>query len=205
MLAFFRKIRQKLFQQQPEGKAGNRVTRYLVYAIGEIILVVIGILIALQVNNWNESRKQKEELKLFYKGLLADLVKDTIEINRSIENYKFLLDYNQNLENSLHNPLSNLDTFQSVATRFNPYIGNSFFSNQTTLNSFESSGKLELIDDTIRYKLLEYKSLTEKIFNLDQTNSSIYQDRVALYSQNYQFREIKSPYLQKLNVIKDER
>ena len=50
MISFFRKIRQKLLQQ-------NRVTRYLVYALGEIMLVVIGILIALQVNNWNEGRK----------------------------------------------------------------------------------------------------------------------------------------------------
>jgi len=53
MLSFFRKIRQKLLSQ-------NRVTQYLAYAIGEIILVVIGILIALQVNNWNENRKNGE-------------------------------------------------------------------------------------------------------------------------------------------------
>ncbi|WP_073571144.1 DUF6090 family protein [Algoriphagus zhangzhouensis] len=53
MLSFFRKIHQKLLSQ-------NRVTQYLAYAIGEIILVVIGILIALQVNNWNENRKNGE-------------------------------------------------------------------------------------------------------------------------------------------------
>ncbi|WP_348719101.1 DUF6090 family protein [uncultured Algoriphagus sp.] len=50
MISFFRKIRQKLLTQ-------NRVTRYLIYAFGEIFLVVIGILIALQVNNWKEKRK----------------------------------------------------------------------------------------------------------------------------------------------------
>jgi hypothetical protein len=52
MIKFFRKIRQKLISE-------NRVGKYLVYAIGEIILVVIGILIALQINNWNENRKRK--------------------------------------------------------------------------------------------------------------------------------------------------
>ncbi|WP_026952516.1 hypothetical protein [Algoriphagus mannitolivorans] len=60
MISFFRKIRQKLLQQ-------NRVTRYLAYAIGEIFLVVLGILIALQVNNWNEIpqlEKQGEHLKI---------------------------------------------------------------------------------------------------------------------------------------------
>lgn len=49
MIKFFRKIRQNLLS---EGKTG----KYLKYAIGEIILVVIGILIALQINNWNENR-----------------------------------------------------------------------------------------------------------------------------------------------------
>ncbi len=53
MLTFFRRIRQKLLQQ-------NQVTRYFAYAAGEIFLVVIGILIALQINIWNEGRKTKK-------------------------------------------------------------------------------------------------------------------------------------------------
>ncbi len=53
MISLFRKIRQQLLQE-------NKVTRYLTYAIGEIFLVVIGILIALQINTWNESRKTKK-------------------------------------------------------------------------------------------------------------------------------------------------
>jgi hypothetical protein len=52
MISFFRIIRQKLLQE-------NRITRYLVYAIGEILLVVIGILIALQVNNYREAQQTK--------------------------------------------------------------------------------------------------------------------------------------------------
>jgi uncharacterized membrane protein YgaE (UPF0421/DUF939 family) len=51
MIKFFRKIRQSLLIE-------NKLSRYLLYAIGEIVLVVIGILIALQVNNWNEGRKE---------------------------------------------------------------------------------------------------------------------------------------------------
>jgi hypothetical protein len=69
MIKFFRKIRQRLLAE------GN-LKRYLLYAIGEILLVVIGILIALQINNWNEWRKDriKEE------NILHDLAKN-IEIN----------------------------------------------------------------------------------------------------------------------------
>ena len=71
MIKLFRNIRQKLIK---EGKTAN----YLKYAIGEIVLVVIGILIALQINNWNENRKVRakevEILKDFEKGLQFDIL-----------------------------------------------------------------------------------------------------------------------------------
>ena len=70
MIKFFRKIRQDLLSK---GKTG----KYLKYAIGEIILVVIGILIALQINNWNEERKSdnkgKELIRLIYNDLNTDI------------------------------------------------------------------------------------------------------------------------------------
>jgi hypothetical protein len=70
MIPFFRKIRKKMADD-------NRPLKYMRYAIGEIVLVVIGILIALQINNWNEDRKQQQvEVKYFYNlknDLLADL------------------------------------------------------------------------------------------------------------------------------------
>ncbi|RNC92088.1 MAG: hypothetical protein ED555_02980 [Allomuricauda sp.] len=70
MINFFRKIRQKLL-------AENKFSKYVLYAIGEIILVVIGILIALQINNWNEQRKaktiEKEILIQFKEDLKGDI------------------------------------------------------------------------------------------------------------------------------------
>ena len=59
MIKFFRRIRQKLLT---EGKTG----RYLQYAFGEILLVVLGILIALQINNWNENRNSITQEKTYY-------------------------------------------------------------------------------------------------------------------------------------------
>ncbi len=69
MIKFFRNIRQKLLSEGNTGK-------YLKYAIGEIVLVVIGILIALSINNWNEQRKDRIQEKI----ILNDLAKN-IEIN----------------------------------------------------------------------------------------------------------------------------
>lgn len=69
MIKFFRKIRQKLLSE-------NKFRKYLVYAIGEIILVVIGILIALQINNWNELRKRDKEISKINKRLILDIDND---------------------------------------------------------------------------------------------------------------------------------
>ena len=60
----------------------NRVTRYLLYALGEILLVVVGILIALQVNNWNQQRIQLNKEKVYLKEIRRALLKDTTAQNR---------------------------------------------------------------------------------------------------------------------------
>ena len=77
MIKFFRKIRQQLLTE-------NKVSKYLLYAIGEIVLVVIGILIALQINTWNQEKaNHKLEIKIL-KELRRNLKKDIIEIMSDI-------------------------------------------------------------------------------------------------------------------------
>ena len=74
MLKFFRTIRQKLLAQ-------HKIGQYLKYAIGETILIVVGILIALQIDNWNENRKEKADVKTHLQNLIADLKSDIITSN----------------------------------------------------------------------------------------------------------------------------
>tara|TARA_R110001583_G_scaffold10179_12_gene47384 strand:+ start:1974 stop:2687 length:714 start_codon:yes stop_codon:yes gene_type:complete len=81
MIKFLRKIRRNLLL---EGKTG----KYLKYAFGEIILVVIGILIALQINNWNEKRLQKQDLKNIYTIIVEDLKNDIADINTILKSKK---------------------------------------------------------------------------------------------------------------------
>ena len=81
MLPFFRKIRKKMADD-------NRPLKYLRYAIGEIVLVVIGILIALQINNWNEERKGKKLEQTYLIRLQNDLAKDTLYLVQNIQHLK---------------------------------------------------------------------------------------------------------------------
>ena len=85
MIKFFRHIRQQLISENKTGK-------YFKYAIGEIVLVVIGILIALSINNWNENRKAKNLAQENYLNLLTSLEQDAITVNKTIERNTIGLD-----------------------------------------------------------------------------------------------------------------
>lgn len=78
MIKFFRRIRQQLLSE-------NKFSKYLIYAIGEIILVVIGILIALQINNWNEARKERKLESNYIALLTKDLSSDAESLEMLIK------------------------------------------------------------------------------------------------------------------------
>ena len=81
MIPFFRKIRKKMADD-------NRPLKYARYAIGEIILVVIGILIALQINNWNETRLKEKKLESVYLEVQRELALNIKNISESIDYYE---------------------------------------------------------------------------------------------------------------------
>jgi hypothetical protein len=129
MIKFFRRIRQQLLAQ-------NKTSKYFKYAIGEIVLVVIGILIALQINNWNENRKTKlVELELL-KNIQSDLKEsrhsiDLMVFNNSkqIDIYKKLLYYAR--EDLPRNEI--LDTvFGYIPTWNTPYLNYSAYETLKT-------------------------------------------------------------------------
>jgi hypothetical protein len=81
MIKFFRKIRQRLLSE-------NRLGKYFLYAIGEIVLVVIGILIALQINNWNETQRNKAFERETLAQIQTNLVKDKTTLEIINKNFK---------------------------------------------------------------------------------------------------------------------
>lgn len=83
MLNFLRRIRKKLI-------AERRAKNYLAYAIGEILLIVFGILIALQINNWNANKKNRQLESNLLEGIKFDLIDDTTQVKD-----RFLFSYNR--------------------------------------------------------------------------------------------------------------
>ena len=92
MLRFFRRLRQNFLVE-------NKTTKYLLYALGEIILIVIGILVALQINNWNEANKERRLEAQLIHLLISDLegkkqenLSDLNDCIMTIERFKPLID-----------------------------------------------------------------------------------------------------------------
>lgn len=148
MIKFFRRIRQRLLSE-------NKFSNYFLYAIGEIILVVVGILIALQINNWNERQKDitKEQQILLslqeeFKQNIKELSFDH-QINlSSIKAVKTLLNFDKNTDFETKTIDSLLGQTFNFAT-FDARLG--------VINDISSSGNLELIRDSkLRYTLNQW-------------------------------------------------
>lgn len=136
MIKFFRKIRQNLLS---EGKT----KKYLKYALGEIILVVIGILIALGINNWNE-RKNDRNKEIVYLNRLTTNLKSDIQLYDLIikKDSSLIKDLKKMSSDYLHGQYTDKETFSNLSSLI---YGYHFTSNRTTIDNIVSSGKIEII------------------------------------------------------------
>ncbi|MER3318954.1 MAG: DUF6090 family protein [Allomuricauda sp.] len=153
MLKFFRNIRHNLLS---EGKTG----KYLKYAFGEIVLVVLGILIALQINNWNTERKNEEVKKSYYIQVLQDLEKDEALMNKGnvrIDSFFVrLAAYQKNFrEHEL--PLWEAATEIGKVFSTENAHGWNFETNTNTITTLINTGDIKLIPTELRNKILDFK------------------------------------------------
>ena len=158
MKSFLRKLRQGIVGQ-------NSFQRYLLYAIGEIILVVIGILIALQVNNWNQNHNDKQKEIEILLGVKQDL-------KNLIERLELWANYNKTGEELTRKVLSfdrtnaNKKTMDSLFTSL-IYV-NVFDKGGGFLETLINDGKFELIrDESIRKQLSRWPDMLEDIHTND--------------------------------------
>jgi hypothetical protein len=181
MIKFFRKIRQNQLSE-------NKFSKYLLYAIGEIVLVVIGILIALSINNWNENRKNKVLLSDYTESLINDLRQDTIILNRVIKSASNDIINQEILAQRLSSIHANIDTLKTIVKNdlsmnyavFRP-------PNRNTLLAIQANGIIELFDEKTYNYLIELQTaqnITEAIITA-QTN--LFQTQADKFLTKYSF------------------
>ncbi|MGM5471331.1 DUF6090 family protein [Flavobacteriaceae bacterium LMO-SS05] len=156
MIKFFRKIRHKLLTENlPTGRAG-KISKYLIYAIGEIILVVIGILIALQINNWNENNKLESKRQDYYLQLLEDLSKDKKASKQTIKKFdNYLKELEVYTNNFYKSELTPVQVYTAISKL--PVLSTRLTFNTSTVESLQNSGDIGLIPSKIRNRLIDLK------------------------------------------------
>lgn len=171
MISFFRKIRQKLLSQ-------NRVTRYLVYALGEIILVVIGILIALQVNNWNEQRKAENISDITLQKLYAELEEAKTQVESSLEVNKMFLNWTENYLNSE----AYIDTLKSNPGRIFRLISSASITLDMPVLQKELSSEQLINDESgLSLKLRSINNEYDEATSLKLSAKDLWNDNVIGY------------------------
>ena len=151
MIHLFRKIRKELIK-------GNRTTQYLRYAIGEIILVMIGILLALQVNNWNENRKDKIIEQEYLNRLQLDIGKDHATLLFSKELADERIHQVEILSNAVQHPDSLFTNTSEIIESIEKVTWLSYLPlSKIVFNELQTSGNMTLIESkALREKLATY-------------------------------------------------
>ncbi|WP_273565668.1 DUF6090 family protein [Maribacter halichondriae] len=152
MAKVFRRIRQKLLTE-------NKFSKYLLYAIGEIALVVIGIIIALQINTWNNGKIERQEEKKSYLNIKRQLIDDKnelIKVKGDNKNYAAIYEYGNKI--IMAQDRTKTDSLTHVAIGLSQY------------SDFHSSGNIyETLVNSGELKLLKNSEITSAIQHLEKT------------------------------------
>jgi hypothetical protein len=171
MISLFRKIRQNLLSDNKRGK-------YLKYAIGEIILVVIGILIALQINNWNQNRLLKNDEVLLVKQLLQDTKADAIFFEERLYKLKTQAYFYNNLLNLCKVLAIEKDTIILSDYKNQPFTR---LANQSNVLKNNPNAYEQLLSATLKIELQKYASKYEFVYrSIEYYNSQIEEYYVPL-------------------------
>jgi hypothetical protein len=197
MLKFFRKIRQKLLSE-------SKFSKYLIYAVGEILLVVIGILIALQINNWNENKKER----ILENNLINKI---SINIDDDINEYQKILLAEDNrrakidsfliiVRNPLEFKTSDLDKLYKSLWFFER-----FTPNKSALTNLISSGKINIIqNENLLENILDYyKTIDEQKASVDEALASYSRNQIGPYLMRFDFMdsEVVKKYRKRKSLI----
>jgi len=171
----------------------NKTGQYFKYALGEIVLVVIGILIAFTINTWNEQRKQSEDERIFLQALLNDLEQQQIRLTTQeeweVEKLNFVDSALILIETS--RLTENADTLFYYMRRLNPRMTFDVFN--PTFEELKSTGNFKLIEDNglrkeiiLFYQNLERRSqvIANNNFNIDNIYKPFFAHNRAGFYKN---------------------
>ena len=196
MIKFFRKIRQNLLS---EGKTG----KYLIYAFGEIVLVVIGILIALSINNWNESKKEsKKELSLLV-NLKNNITEDIISLKQQ-DSVFLVFENNAARGIELFYKAKTIKDIDSIAN-LSKVLWNELYINNNTYNEMTNSGNMySMKNKELQKQITAYYLNVEAdkyyIREVNNEQAHLINKMPAIYPYRFLISQLNNPKID-LNLI----
>ena len=183
MIKFFRRVRQQLLSE-------NKFSKYIIYAIGEILLVVIGILIALNINNTNEIKKQRAKELHYLNNIKSDLKMNIAHLDTYIASREIAINSaNTIIKHYEGLSVKDLDAFSFHTV--NIYTWRKFFQINNTFQELTNSGNLALIsNDSIKSILLNMETLYKVM--KDQEEHFRYDAELLLYEPSYNMMDMNS-------------
>jgi len=185
----------------------NKTGKYFKYAIVEIVLVVIGILIALQINNWNENRISQAKSKYYYQRIVEDLDFMVATLETRIKRGEFIRKHVASATHILKKGVLTEKNKDTLDFAFNAYYQfNGINSNLNSIEELKSSGQFGLIrDKNLRKELADYTSylnsvsdifniIKKEMSNIEAIEQYIFNDVAVRYKDNkivYDFDKIK--------------
>lgn len=190
MIKFFRKIRQNLLME-------NKTSRYFKYAIGEIILVVIGILIALQINTWNQNKENTQQENQILNQLLIEYTNNLNQLNSKInirqeilKSSLILLNYRKKDVNKIEADSFNLRVSRMITRpTFDPELG--------VTNELNNSGRLYLLkNEALRNKITSFPSFLSEVQEEERVIFNHVENLlIPFISEHYQIGKITAKFL----------
>lgn len=185
MIKFFRKIRQKLLSE-------NKLGKYLIYALGEILLVVIGILLALQVNNWNDSKKIARQEIVLIKNLRSEFKVNLENLEKVKHQNQIVYNSTYELRNLIGQETSVINKYNIDSLLLNAILITDYQPNQFVLSQLKTGERLNIINsESLKKSLYEWdKALNAKTEAFNMLNSYYMNSLIPFLDENTSMRNI---------------
>ena len=164
----------------------NKIRTYLIYALGEILLVVIGILIALQINTLYENKVNQTKKELYKESLIDDLKRDSTRLSKTIEFHKQTSEVTEAHRKRLVSPSANFDTLLVIARdEFSLYQDNIENFNTNTFQILTATGDISLFEETIIKQLYTLNDAQNNTLRIGSELYSKYLDEITVFNRSY--------------------
>jgi len=185
MIPIFRKTRKKMADD-------NKPAKYLRYAIGEIALVVIGILIALQINNWNQERILNNEEETILKDISAEFLQNKEVLNTAIKNNVNCFDASKTIFQLIGQNLLEIKKYNTDSLLYNVFETGEFIPSENTISDLLQSGRLQVLhNEKLKVYIYDWSKAMESYkTSLDRRSKKIDNELIPYLTKNYSLKDI---------------